>query len=1382
MAEGLARKKRIRAGHKASATRMLNRIDELLKAEEVDKAQLAQLKMSLTEKLETVKLLDGEILELTEEVDLDDEILQADTYKNNIYQAMVKLDKAAKDAAPPPTETPPTPLSARDTSTTRDYRIKLPKLTIPSFDGDVAQWTSFWDSYDSAVHQNPSLNEVDKFNYLRSFLKGAARDAVSGLMLTAANYQEAIEILKRRFGNRQRIISRHMDIMMNADSVTSHNNVKALRQLYDVMESNVRSLKSFGVTSESYGSLLASILMNKLPSELRLIISRKIGDDDWDFGVILKELLTEVEARERTSSNQANPSSQDKRPSRGQHTVATLQSSNSNPHCSFCGQSHPSERCETVREPEERKQVLLKAGRCFVCLRRGHLARQCRTKVRCSMCGGRHNTAICSKSATPRELEDGHTGQPRNVNSQSTPLNPRAPSFQAPPSHTPTTSSLFVGAKDAVLLQTARVRVYDPDKPDRSMEFRAILDTGSQQSYATQRVKDSLAVQAREKRMMSIMTFGSGERKTQEYDVIKIGVVTLEGENQEMELSTVPLVCQPLLSQPIDLCKSAYQHLHDLELADSLTEGEPMEVDLLIGVDYYWRFVTGDTRRGEGGPVAIRTRLGWVLSGPTAMQMDNTAHTYLTTHVLRIDASPHSTQRLEEVLQSFWHLESLGIEDKEGSILDKFSQSIHFKGGHYEVTLPWKSSHPLLPDNLGLSQKRLEGLLQRLKQKPDIMGEYDTIIKRQLQQGIVEEVCQPDGGIPGRVHYLPHHAVVRKDKDTTKVRVVYDASAKATGCSLNECLHKGPKFEQKILEILLRFRTYQVALTSDIEKAFLMVSVSECDRDVLRFLWVEDVNKEPPEIRVLRFARVVFGVSCSPFLLNATLQHHLSQYRNSHLELVEKLTKSMYVDDVISGAQSEEEAYQLYSTSKKILKDGGFNLRKFATNSSSLQQRINSAEETHGVVEAKTKASDSDETYSNATLGTNQSILPGEQKVLGVRWEIRSDRLCFSFEDIAHLAMTLEPTKRHLVSIVGRFYDPMGYLSPIVIRFKILLQELCRERQDWDQQLTGGLLQKWNNLIQELRCSSTMYLPRCLWTGLPTEDRTCSLYGFCDASKQAYAAVVYLVVKSPSGSSVRFLVSKTRVAPLKSQTIPRLELLSAVLLSRLMRSVTDGLGAELNLSQPHCFTDSKVALYWILGEERVWKQFVQHRVLEVRSVLPGDRWKHCPGTENPAELPSRGLPPMELAGSSLWTNGPEWMGRTTESNQFQEIEMPQECAIELRAKDQPAVVSLIATSNSIDVGQIIDCDEYSCLHKLLRVTGLMLQFTAILKSKINPAYKPRSNYSMQAEVLWVKVAQKKLTENGNFERLKKQFKLFCDEEGIWRCGGRLENASVPFHE
>ena len=208
----------------------------------------------------------------------------------------------------------------------------------------------------------------------------------------------------------------------------------------------------------------------------------------------------------------------------------------------------------------------------------------------------------------------------------------------------------------------------------------------------------------------------------------------------------------------------------------------------------------------------------------------------------------------------------------------------------------------------------------------------------------MEEVDQPRYNDVGQVHYLPHHAVVRRDKETTKVRIVYDASAKSSGCCLKECLHKGPKFDQKILDILLRFRTYRIAVTADIEKAFLMVSIAEEDRDVLRFLWVTDVTSDSPQIRILRFSRVVFGVSSSPFLLNATLQHHLNLYASSHPELVERLSTSMYVDDVVSGAQDEEGAEGFYMESKEILKEGGFNLRKFVTNSNALQQKIDGQE------------------------------------------------------------------------------------------------------------------------------------------------------------------------------------------------------------------------------------------------------------------------------------------------------------------------------------------------------------------------------------------------------------------------------------------------------
>ncbi len=189
---------------------------------------------------------------------------------------------------------------------------------------------------------------------------------------------------------------------------------------------------------------------------------------------------------------------------------------------------------------------------------------------------------------------------------------------------------------------------------------------------------------------------------------------------------------------------------------------------------------------------------------------------------------------LNDTLSTFWELESLGITGSDRSVHQEFEESISFKDGWYEVCLPWKHPCPLLPDNHQLSLRRLQSVLCRLRQTPIILQEYDSIIRKQLELGIVQPVEEFDHGEVGQVHYLPHHAVVRQDKETTKVRVVYDTSAKSGWPSLNDCLFTGPKFDQKILDILLRFRSYSAALTVDIEKAFLMVSVSERDRDVLK--------------------------------------------------------------------------------------------------------------------------------------------------------------------------------------------------------------------------------------------------------------------------------------------------------------------------------------------------------------------------------------------------------------------------------------------------------------------------------------------------------------------------------------------------------------------
>ena len=247
--------------------------------------------------------------------------------------------------------------------------------------------------------------------------------------------------------------------------------------------------------------------------------------------------------------------------------------------------------------------------------------------------------------------------------------------------------------------------------------------------------------------------------------------------------------------------------------------------------------VTGSICEIEGGPTVVHRKLGWVLSGPIAACHSLTSVNFVTMHVLRADAQPLETTHLNDQLQSFWELESLGIYEEEKALYDDFSSHIAFRDGRYQVSLPWREFHEPLPTNYTLCFKRLRGLLCHLKQEPKILQEYDSTIKDQLAKGIIEHAPATDSKLArAPVHYLPHHAVVRQDKSTTKLRIVYDASLRSEGPSLNDCLYKGPKFNQLILDLLLRFRSYKVALTADVEKAFLMIAVDVRDRDVLCFL------------------------------------------------------------------------------------------------------------------------------------------------------------------------------------------------------------------------------------------------------------------------------------------------------------------------------------------------------------------------------------------------------------------------------------------------------------------------------------------------------------------------------------------------------------------
>ena len=262
---------------------------------------------------------------------------------------------------------------------------------------------------------------------------------------------------------------------------------------------------------------------------------------------------------------------------------------------------------------------------------------------------------------------------------------------------------------------------------------------------------------------------------------------------------------------------------------------------------------------------------------------------------------------------------------------------------------------------------------------------------------------------------------------------------------------------------------------------------------------------------------------------------------------------------------------------------------------------------------------------------------------------------------------------------------------------------------------------------------------------------------------------------------LRFVAAKTKVAPLQVQTIPRLELLSALLLSRLMVSVCNSLLHVVNNITMKCYTDSQVALYWIRGKDKEWKPFVQNRVNEIRRNVHPDLWNHCPGVSNPADLPSRGISVVELSTSLLWRTGPDWL--TTDVPCQSDIEaatMPEQCSQELNANCRSS--HNLVTIERHSIGSLMNCENFSVWTKLLRVTAYVLRaITQFKGKKSRPSLGVLTPLEISAaEILWITHTQEDLTQQKNFHLLTRELGLFLDDKGLWRCAGRLQNVELPY--
>ena len=741
-----------------------------------------------------------------------------------------------------------------------------------------------------------------------------------------------------------------------------------------------------------------------------------------------------------------------------------------------------------------------------------------------------------------------------------------------------------------------------------------------------------------------------------------------------------------------------------------------------------------------------------------------------------------SAEEEQDSLKRLTDLETLGIlpDGKEDSpVLDRFNSEVRKDNHRYVIKLPWKNKRKSkLRSNFKLAFERTNSSYEKLSKpaKQDSLEKYNKIMMEQVETGILEEVADLgtiaevrqrlnddpyyyDHFMPcheeSAIHYLPHHGVLKAVNQ--KLRIVYDASARPFkgAYSLNDCLETGPSLIQSLSNILIRFRLKKCAYVADIAKAFLQVVVDPCDRDSLRLLW-----RRGEHIVIYRFNRLPFGLSSSPFILAATLKHLFeeSQYDN---EEIQAILRSFYVDDLVSSEDSEEEVLKRRDHVQGKLEEASMKICKWNSNSLVLKGFFASSE---------------------------VDTLPNEESVLGMVWDTVRDVISVNNSRVVK-NLSNNNTKEELYSVIAQVFDPMGLLSPFVFLAKILLHKACLAKLDWKSKLPPGLNQEWEVWKADISKINEIQYDRWISFEGATDFE---LHGFCDASADGFAAVVYLVSKGKNKVQSRLLTSKTRVNSGKKMTMPRLELCATVLLSRLMDTASEVVN-ELHISRKVYYTDSMNALHWIVSDHYSWPIFVANRIKQVRSLTDSVDWRYVNTRDNPADLPSRGCLTDGLKDSRLWKEGPRFLisGEPPYLGKMDLDSMPEGCRTEYPRVSLAAVVG--QADPCLNLRKLIPLNVTNSYHKLMKITKLVYKAVALMRVKSHPV-DPEQWARDKIELDWIRTVQAenfeheigycKVNEHRTHKlkpSLVRSLSLIWDTDSrILRCSTRLKEANLGY--
>jgi len=1227
-------------------------------------------------------------------------------------------------------------------------RIQLAPIPLPRFNGNIQDWPSFYDIFKAMVHNDESLSSAQKFYYLRSSLTNQALDLVKSIPISDGNYEAVIQRLKQRYDNKSLIIQSHIKSILESPRAEEAS-ATSLQGLYSHVCAHVAALRSIGQPVEHWDAWLITIIISKLDKNTAHGWQLHQRNTELPKYEQLEEFLagrcialesTETHTRSADkSTRQYSKNSESNTRGNGQSSIVrkTLLTASKNTQrpCPCCKEDHKLFACETFKALKipARLEFVRSERLCFNCFAPFHNADSCKSTYSCKRCTKKHNTMLHFESQQGALTEKTNEGENDSVVAESSQQLPKVLSAHSKGGH--------------VFLATASVLVADNHGEFR--KCRIVLDSGSQINFVTSKFASQLQL-PRQKTILPVS--GIGARQIQSVSSIALKV------RSRVKPFEAELVCHvlPTIIDDLPCCPrppTGWNIPEELvpQLADPFFD-HTGTVDLLVGGGIFFELLEPSRVQLQVGTAYLQdTRFGWVVTGEvntTCLLSARTAGENCDDEFRSLCAC----QPIEYGFESKANKRTL----EESKVLQHFEKTAkRDQTGRFILRLPFKSEVHELGGTLEMARARFLSVERKLQRDEELKLQYVQFMKEYLDMGHMERLRE-ESNVSRGVFYLPHHPVLKLSSLTTKLRVVFDASAKSTSNrSLNDVLMCGPTVQDDLCAILMRFRKHQVVITADVEKMFRQIKIDPRDQDFQRILW----RPEPDvKLETYRLTTVTYGTTPASFMATNCLVSLAEGSRHSDPEESEIIQRDFYMDDLMTGANTIDECLRLQQRISAILATANLPLRKWCSNSAELLKRIGKS---------------SNDPLFALQIGTEDIV-----KSLGLSWKPEADEFRFFGQ---HDPARTRSTKRLLLSDLNRIFDPLGFLSPVLIKGKIFLQQLWQLKIEWDSLLPTDLASRWERFYQELKELSSMSIPRkCI----PHRSLQVEIHGFCDASEEAYGSTMFVRSKDENGRwHSRLLCARTRVAPLKGSTIPRLELNGALTLAQLAKKTAEAWGLRIN--DIHLWTDSTVVLGWLKSQTSRLKTYVANRVNQILEITDAEQWRHVRTDENPADILSRGVTPSELQDKVLWWNGPHWLAE--DESQWVQYTIPLIPEDQIPEK-RPIKLALVTVNHLDNLFK-----AYSSWRRLVSAVAWISRFIRYLKAKKkvrDPKFLTVPELK-EAEMIILRQVQaecfgREITtlERQNEVLRSSKIKSLCPflENGMLLVGGRLENAAIPIQQ